>query len=190
MSKSLGGFAMFRLITVTVAVLYAVLTVVGAEDRRVDVSRQATTDDSAGLTLAAFNSAEIESTRLPTKSFGISDEEAVHIALQKGADIRSGRTSRPLYGVVTAVNAAGLEAAETLPAATIEQAKIDMWYVTGSRVNLRAGPGTGNAVVGSLGFGAEAEVLGNKDGWYEIRTVDGASSGWIFGKFLTDSRPG
>lgn len=179
---------MFKLIAVAVTVMFAVFYVFGAEDRRVEISRQATTDDATGVTLAAFNPVEIESTRLPSKSFGVSDEEAVQIALQTGADIRSGRISKPLYGVVAAVDAAGIAVAAD-PASS-ENPVAPMWYVTGSTVNLRAGPGTGNAVVGKLGFGAEAEVLGDKDGWYEIRTADGETSGWIFGKFLADSRPG
>ncbi|MEP2262077.1 MAG: SH3 domain-containing protein [Paracoccaceae bacterium] len=179
---------MFKLIAAAAAVMFAVLYVFGAEERRVEISRLSTTDDAAGLSLAAFNAVKIESTRLPSKSFGVSEEEAVHIALQAGADIRSGRTSKPLYGVVAAVDAAGIAAASSTT--EFQEANAPMWYVTGSRVNLRAGPGTSNAVVGKLGFGAEAEVLGDKDGWYEIRTADGVTSGWIFGKFLADSRPG
>lgn len=190
MLKSLGGFAMLKLITVAVAVMFTVFYVFGAEDRRVEVSRKASPADTGGLTLAAFNPVEIESTRLPTNSFGISDEEAVRIAMQAGADIRSGRTSKPLFGVVAAVDAAGVAAATEVPAAAVEQAMAEMWYVTGSRVNLRAGPGTDKAVVGNLTFGTEAEVLSDKDGWFEIRAADGVTSGWIFGKFLADSRPG
>ena len=186
---SLGGIAMFRLITVTLAAMYAVLYTFGAEDRRVEVSRQATNDDVAGFTLAAFSDVDIESTPLPTKSFGVSDAEAIKIAVQAGADIRSGRTSRLLYGAVAKLDDAKVTDT-ALPAIAVEQAQTKMWYVTGSSVNLRSGPGTGNAVVGKLGFGAEAEVLGDKDGWYQIRTADNAVSGWIFGKLLSDARPG
>lgn len=178
---------MFKLITATLAATFVVLYVFGAQDRRVDVSRNAPAD-AAGFTLATFNSEKIESTRLPSRSFGVSDEDAIHIALQSGADIRSGRTSKPLYGVVAAVDAAGIAAAkDPLP---IDQQAVAMWYVTGSSVNLRAGPGTANAVVGKLGYGAEAEVLSDEGGWYQIRTANGDVSGWIFGKFLTDNRPG
>ena len=181
---------MFRLITVTLAALYAVLYVFGAEDRRVEVSRQAASDDdTAGFTLASFTNATIESTPLPTKSFGISDQDAINIALQAGADFRAGRSSAPIYGVVAAVDAAGVAAAAA-PAPEEQPAQTDMWYVTGTSVNLRAGPGTGNAVVGKLGFGDEAEVISDEGGWYQIRTADGAVSGWIFGKFLADNLPG
>ena len=178
---------MFRLIAVTLSGLYAILHIYGAEDRRVEVSRQAT-DDAVGFTLAALNVPQLENAPVPAKDFGISDEEAVRIALEAGARIRGERTLAPLYGVVAAVDAAGVAAAN--PSATQAEPEAPMWYVTGSSVNLRAGPGTGNAVVGKLRFGDAAEVLGDENGWYQIRTADGAVSGWIFGKFLADSRPG
>lgn len=181
---------MFRLITVTLAAIFAVFHFIGAEERRVEVSRQATIEDNAaGFTLAAFKPQDIESTRLPTSAFGMSDREAVSIALEKGAAIRAQRTTKPLYGVIAAVDAAGIKAAAE-PAVQVATSQTPMWYVTGSSVNLRQGPGTRNAVVGKLRFGDEAEVLGKENGWYQIKTADGAVSGWIFGKFLADSRPG
>jgi hypothetical protein len=175
---------MFKLIAVTLAGLYFILHTFGAEDRRVDVSRQASSD-AIGFTLAALDVPRLETTPLPGKDFGISDAEAVQLALEAGAKIRGERAPKPLYGVVAAVDAAGVAAASATTEPTPQ-----MWYVTGSSVNLRSGPGTGNAVVGRLGFGQAAEVLGNENGWYEIRTADGTTSGWIFGKFLADSRPG
>lgn len=182
---------MFKLITATLAAIYAVMYVVGAEDRRVEVSRQATNDDAVGFTLAALKPTDIDSTPLPTTSFGISDQEAVNIALKAGAEMRSNRSSAPLYGVVAAVDSAGVAAAAASEnVAKIEAAQAEMWYVTGSSVNLREGPGTGNAVVGKLVFGDEAQVIGDENGWYQIKTIDGTASGWIFGKFLADSRPG
>jgi hypothetical protein len=46
-------------------------------------------------------------------------------------------------------------------------------YVTGSRVNLRAGPSTGNAVVGSVSYGDAVEVLDYaNDNWAQIRFGD------------------
>ena len=57
-------------------------------------------------------------------------------------------------------------------------------------MNLRQGPGTGNAVVAQVTRGMEAEVLESQNGWYQIRTADGSLSGWISGKFLTEKQPG
>ena len=82
--------------------------------------------------------------------------------------------------------------AATQPVVTTSASEPEMayWYVTGSRVNLRGGPGKSNAVVGQVTFGAEAEVLTDKDGWFQIRLADGSASGWIFGKFLGEKLPG
>ncbi|WP_157937574.1 SH3 domain-containing protein [Oceaniglobus roseus] len=66
----------------------------------------------------------------------------------------------------------------------------DMWFVTGSRVNLRAGPSTSDSVVGQVVEGDLAEVLEENGGWYRIRTSDGGQTGFIYGKFLSAERPG
>lgn len=179
---------MFRLIAVTLAVLFGIFHVFGEEERRVEVSRQAA-DDAIGFTLAALKVPQVEENVIPAKDFGISNEEAVRLALEAGAALRGGRTSKPLYGVVAAVDAAGIAAASS-EIALAQEPRPAMWYVTGTTVNLRSGPGTGNAVVGKLGRGAEAEVIDDQNGWYQIRAADGSASGWIFGKFLADARPG
>lgn len=66
-----------------------------------------------------------------------------------------------------------------------------LWFVTGSRVNLRAGPSTSDAVVGQAVLGQRAEVVQETaDGWFQIRVRDSGQSGYIFGQFLSDQRPG
>jgi hypothetical protein len=58
--------------------------------------------------------------------------------------------------------------------------------VNGDLVNLRAGPGTSNAVVGRLPRGAAVEVLGdNGAGWVRLRPLDGGPEGWIADFLLT-----
>lgn len=62
-------------------------------------------------------------------------------------------------------------------------------YVTGSRVNFRAGPSTGNAVIGALSRGAAVEVLGPVDAaWVNIRDAQGRE-GYMSGKFLSTDQP-
>jgi hypothetical protein len=57
--------------------------------------------------------------------------------------------------------------------------------VTGSRVNMRAGPGVENAVVGALPRGARAEALGGvENGWQRIRALDGGQTGYMFASYL------
>ena len=66
-----------------------------------------------------------------------------------------------------------------------------MWYVTGNTVNLRGGPSTSDAVVGRVRLGQQAEVIEETaDGWFRIQTTDDGQNGYIFGRFLSQNRPG
>ncbi len=170
---------MFRLIAVTLAALYAVLHVFGDETRRPEVVARSE-PLSVGLIQAAYLPVARDVPETTVSEPSISDAKAIQTALDAGAKIRAERKHAPLRGFATD---------EPLVVAAVQekpQAKT-YWVVTGTRVNLRSGPGTSNAVVGQVTQGVEAEMLADRDGWYEIRTADGATSGWIFGKFL---RPG
>lgn len=60
-----------------------------------------------------------------------------------------------------------------------------VWEVTGSRVNLRAGPSTADPVVGQVREGQEAVVLSEAPaGWSRIRVLDSGQEAYIFGRFL------
>ena len=57
--------------------------------------------------------------------------------------------------------------------------------VTGSRVNLRAGPSTADRVVGSLSGGTLAEPVGESiNGWTEVRDVATGVTGFMASRFL------
>lgn len=170
---------MIRLVAVTLAGIYGVLYFFGDEARRpAEVARA----EPLGLKLAAAASLpfEVEQGRIHISD--ISDEEAVRLAMAAGERVRSERA--------TSSDVPVLVATAPEPAATATEARPDYWYVTGSLVNLRGGPGTANPVVGQVRFGEEAEVLSNVNGWYEIRLADGSATGWIFGRFLDEQRPG
>jgi len=62
-------------------------------------------------------------------------------------------------------------------------------YVSGSAVNLRAGPPTANEVVGQAMVGQPAEVLAEVDGWYHIKLSDSGQDAYIYGRFLSEDRP-
>ena len=175
---------MFKYLLAAVAAIYCGLLVFGDESRRPEVSRQAS-DDVTGLTLAAFTFVDTSVTVEPLIS-QMSDREAIDAALRAGETYRSERKRKALRGDYVASNN---EIPLVVPTEDTSSLRA-VWYVSGTRVNLRAGPGTGNAVVGQLVLGDAAEVLGDQDGWYQIRTADGAVSGWIFGKFLSETRPG
>lgn len=169
---------MIRLVAATLAGLYAILYVFGDEARRpIEVSRA----EPVGLQLfaGASNPFEVSQRRLHISD--ISDQEAVRIAMAASDRVRAERAQSKETQLVTSA------AAE--PTVTASDDAPSYWYVTGSRVNLRGGPGTSNAVIGQVRFGEEAEVLSDADGWYEIRLADGSASGWIFGKFLNAQRP-
>lgn len=172
---------MFKLSVATLAALYCVLYLFGDETRRAEaVSRS----EPLGFQLisAAALPAHLDELKTPTNR--VSDSEAVKIAILTGKEIREARKAN------TAKPQIEIAAAKTAAATSDATPAIDYWFVTGSKVNLRQGPGTSNAVVGQVAFGDQAEVLSDRDGWYEIRLADGSNSGWIFGKFLKDQLPG
>jgi uncharacterized protein YgiM (DUF1202 family) len=168
---------MFKLIAVTCAALYAILLIFGDETRRPAEVARAEPQGLSVVTPAALTTLE----RTPVPTTDISEREAVQLAIAAGKAIREERRNAGPKTIAVAATGAvdGVSAPE-----------LSYWYVTGSRVNLRGGPGTANAVVGQATFGAEAEVLSDSNGWYQIRLADGSATGWIFGKFLNEKLPG
>ena len=173
---------MVKYVVTALVAIYCVLLVFGEDSRRPEITRQAA-DDVTGLSLASFSLPKVSNFAGRPDS-PISEAEAVRIALKTGEDIRAARERDPLRGLVAAV-----EAEPDDEPSAVREAR-DLWYVTGTRVNLRAGPGTGSAVIGQVGLGDAAEVLSDSGGWYRIRTGDGTLTGWIYGDYLDPSRPG
>ena len=167
---------MFKLIVVTLAAFVAILQIFGDPARRQDVSRPA----SEGLTLASLVGLAPEANEVSVSPQPLmTDAEAIRRALEAGKTARGEKRIAPRDLAVKA-----------LPTQTNEIVAPTYWYVSGNRVNLRQGPGTGNAVVAQVTRGTEAEVLSTRDGWMEIVTRDGAASGWISGQFLKEQAPG
>lgn len=62
-------------------------------------------------------------------------------------------------------------------------------YVTGSTVNLRAGPSTNDAVLGRVSRGDAVELVDyESNGWARIRVAGLSSDVFMSGDFLSDSR--
>ena len=174
---------MWKYVAVTVAAFYLVLTVYGDESRRQEVSRSVDAEDTFSFG-ALIQPASVDTPSITVATLEpLPEEEAVARAIQAGRQYRETRTAVPLLGTIapTPASVLGQDTATSKPA---EALPVVTWQVTGSRVNLRAGPSTSDAVVGQLVRGTEAEVLNQGDGWYQIQTSDGAYVGWIFGKFL------
>ena len=69
----------------------------------------------------------------------------------------------------------------------LNEAQGDIRIVTGSRVNVRGGPGTDYGVVTRLTEGAAVRVvLDNGDGWVKMQPLDGSPEGWMADFLLTD----
>lgn len=78
-------------------------------------------------------------------------------------------------------------AGETPAAAHLPEGPV--LYVTGDRVNMRAGPSTGDRVVTALGRGAAVQPLGPADAeWVNIRDGNGRT-GYVAGRFLSANAP-
>ncbi|QFT98710.1 Bacterial SH3 domain protein [Roseovarius sp. THAF8] len=71
--------------------------------------------------------------------------------------------------------------------ARADMAYSDIRYITASSANMRGGPGTDFARVGSLGEGAEVAVLGRADnGWLELEVVTTGETGWMADWLVSD----
>ncbi len=167
---------MFKLVVATLVAFYCVMIIFGDEARRpAEVARA----EPLGLELVTAATLPTPETAEPVLVTAVSDRDAIEIAMAAGRELREERQQTQQNTKFSEVIAAAKAA---------EQAK-RFWYVTGSKVNLRGGPGTTNAVVGQVTFGTEAFVIADRGGWYQIRLADGSVSGWIFGKFLSEEMP-
>lgn len=69
-----------------------------------------------------------------------------------------------------------------------EPAPLDLRLVAGSRVNMRAGPGTDYSVLDTLDGGTRTEVIEvNASGWARIRVTDTGQIGWMAERLLSES---
>jgi hypothetical protein len=63
---------------------------------------------------------------------------------------------------------------------TFDKPEFELRYITGSRVNVRQGPGTNYGVMARLVRGDEVEVLSNPgNGWLRLRLLPDQQIGWI-----------
>lgn len=75
--------------------------------------------------------------------------------------------------------------APTPPLDTAPAEELPLFTVTGTRVNLRAGPSTDTDVVMSLSLGSVTEALGaENEGWIKIRDLNTGLSGYMSARFL------
>lgn len=81
------------------------------------------------------------------------------------------------------------EPAPTTPVvenATYESPQPDLRKVTGTRVNMRNGPGTTYPIIQRLTLGNEVEVLSDSGtGWLRLRSIDQQHVGWIAASLIS-----
>ncbi len=72
----------------------------------------------------------------------------------------------------------------------IENRNFPVWFVTGQRVNVREGPSTDFAVLGSVIYGEAAEVVADSGGeWVKIRIEGDGVEGFIARRFMSKTEP-
>ena len=152
------------------------MLIFGDEARRSDVTRNVQ-EEMTEMSFAAFARPESNETTKKLTSM-VTDSEAIELAIQAGKSHCQGRRDAPLRDLVAAIE-------DVAGQGVIAGGR----YVSGQRVNLRVGPGNGNAVVAQLKRGEPATVLSDRESWYQLQTADSAVSGWIFGKFLAVQLP-
>ncbi len=81
----------------------------------------------------------------------------------------------------TSAGSASGSSGSTGSAAT--QAKTQQGLVMAGPLNVRSGPGTSYARVGSLQLGTTVEILGSSSGWYQISS--GSVTGYVSGQYVT-----
>ena len=77
------------------------------------------------------------------------------------------------------------------PADPVEEvAALPVLYVTGTRVNMRAGPATSFGKVGALTRGTAVDDMGEAaPGWSQIRVIETGQRGFMATRFLSPSKP-
>lgn len=68
--------------------------------------------------------------------------------------------------------------------------KADLREITGTRVNMRDGPGTIYPIITRLNIGQSVEVLSESGtGWLRLRTIPGRQLGWISASLVSKRAP-
>ena len=101
-------------------------------------------------------------------------EKALRVCIQKAVDFIASKTPAHYYHYGTGTPSP-TSAGPSPQGPTVE--------VIGSRVNVRSGPGTGNAILGTVQAGDRLSLLGESGNWFQIRLPDGRQ-GWIYNKLV------
>lgn len=82
------------------------------------------------------------------------------------------------------------ETPEAEPVAIAAEPVPDLREITGTRVNMRQGPGTNYPILIRLSIGQEVEVLDDSGtGWLRLRALPDRTMGWIAASLVSKKRP-
>lgn len=144
------------------------------------------------LNLASYkSSASPDSSSLPTINSEVVEDAAplpddaapADLSLTAPAVIEVAQTTS-VKQENSGISFAGLSASASSSNVTLPD---NVRVISGSRVNLRAGPGTGFDVLDQLNADTRVEILEDAgNGWVQLRPVDGGPTGWIADFLLAD----
>lgn len=192
---------MWRLVVImSVAMLWAYYELSGGADfkpaseltaeERAAIGLRAPSDETIALLEAR---AEADEVRRATES-AAADSVPQDSAVTEVSAVQDTAAAEPLpelpdapYLVsAPAISAAGVATAEAFIRAEPPARAEDIRVVSGSRVNMRSGPGTNYGVITVLVQGAETEVLEELDnGWVRLRVVATGEEGYMAGRLLS-----
>lgn len=164
---------MFRLILLTIGGLFAVLLFFGGHDPSTPQS----------LPPPAVQAADEPEDQAPVVVDGVSLTTIAAPVADSASAPQRPRFAGPRLQPSPEHRASSATAAEeaTIPANAL--------YVTGTAVNLRAGPTTEANIVAKLSRGTPVEPLGPTSGaWIQLRTMDG-NRGFMSASFLSPNNP-
>jgi hypothetical protein len=109
--------------------------------------------------------------------------------LAVAAVIDPARIDPAAEGIAAISTLSAPDPAAPLPAAAPVASGLALAEVTGTQVNLRAGPSTGEAVLASLTRGMRVELIAAPaNGWAHIRAVETGVEGYMADRFLGSLR--
>lgn len=129
---------------------------------------------------------EVEDNPEQTLKDNVAQLALARTQLGSGLDLFASQNDQTLTLASLEQGATSLTTVETAPEPTetvaepIPEPVRDIREVTGTRVNMRDGPGTVFPVIGRLNIGHQVEVLGESGtGWLRLRVLPEQNIGWI-----------
>ncbi len=185
-SDAKGTMRMIRLTLTLLAAIGVTLSIAGGDIPDASGAVPGAASASAGAAGAAQAS---RARATPTDDLPARlalDDEAGAIARALSAEAAAPAPGEDLRLWAVAAEQAGVEPADPVIAAEPEPAPRRLARVNATRVNLRAGPSTANAVLDQVVLDQRVEVLeARSDGWSRIRLPETGRTAWIFDRFLT-----